>query len=130
MMARKILIGILIVLGIAVAVMNQLILGIVAVGVWIYLFIMIRKEKNRALNDQMESRIHEGYLKRIKTLSIVAVFSFFVFIVCAIVHNVSHGLSETEDLVFFISSLVALLVFIAVTAIGLFVFLKGRKTTT
>ena len=129
MMARKILIGILVVFGIAVAVMNQLILGIVAVGVWIYLFIMIRKEKNRALNDQMESKIPEGHLERIKTLSIVALISFLVFIVCAIVHNVSHGLSETVDLTFFISSLVALLVFIAVTAIGLFVFLKGRHKT-
>jgi len=34
-MKRKMLIGVLIVLGIAVAVINQLILGILAVGVWI-----------------------------------------------------------------------------------------------
>lgn len=126
-MIRKILIGILIVLGIAVAILNHLILGILAVGVWIYLFVMVRKQKNSLSNDQMESNISEWNLKRIKVFLIVAAFSFLVFIVGAIVHNVFHGLYETEEAVFFIISLVALLVFIAATAGGLFIFLKGRK---
>ena len=79
-MIRKILIGILIVLGLAVAVINQLILGIIAVGVWIYLFIAVRKQKNIALHGEMESRISESHLKRIKAFLIIAAFSFLVFV--------------------------------------------------
>lgn len=128
-MARNILIGILIVFGIAVAIVNHLILGIVAVGVWIYLFTMVWKQKKRAINDQMESRISELHLKRIKVFLMVALLSFLVFIVSAIVHNVFHGQSETEESVFFIISLVALFMFIVVTAGGMFIFLKERHKT-
>lgn len=126
-MIRKMLIGILVVLGIAMAVINHLILGILAVGVWIYLFRMVRKQKNSVFNDQMESKISEWHLKRLKAFLIVAVCSFLVFIVGAVTHNVLHGLSEIEDLVFFIISLVALLVFVAATVGGLVIFLKGRQ---
>ena len=128
-MIRKILIGILIILGIAVAILNHLILGILAIGVWIYLFMMVRKQKKGVSSNQMESRISEWHLKRIKTFLIVAVCSFLVFIVGAIVHNVFHGLYEIEESVFYIASLVALLVFIAATAGGLCMFLKGRQKT-
>ena len=128
-MIRKLLIGILVVIGIAVTVLNQLILGILAVGVWIYLFRMVRKQKNSVFNDQMESKISEWHLKRLKAFLIVAGFSFLVFIVSAIVHNVLHGLSEMEDSVFFIIALVAILVFVVATAGGLVIFLKGRQKT-
>jgi len=128
-MIRKLLIGILVVLGIAVTVYNQLILGILAVGVWIYLFRMVRKQKNSVFNDQMESKISEWHLKRLKAFLIVAGFSFLVFIVGAIVHNVLHGLSEIEESAFFIIAFVALLVFVVATAGGLVIFLKGRQKT-
>ena len=106
-----------------------MILGILAVGVWIYLFRMIRKQKNSVSNDQMESKISEWHLKRIKALLIAVVISFLVFIASAIVHNVFHGLYDVEESVFFIVSLAALLVFIIITAGGLFLFLKGRQKT-
>jgi hypothetical protein len=128
-MIKKLLIGILVVLGIAVTVLNPLIPGIFAVGVWIYLFRMVRKQKNSVINDQMESKISEWHLKRLKAFLIVAGFSFLVFIVGAIVHNVLHGLSEIEESTFFIIALVALLVFIVATAGGLVIFLKGRQKT-
>ena len=128
-MIRKVLIGILVVLAIAAAFINHLILGIIAAGAWIYLFRMVRKQKNSVFNDQMESKISEWHLKRINAFLIVAVFSFLVFVVGAVGHNVLHGLSEKEDSVFFIISLVALLVFIVATASGLFTFLKGRQKT-
>jgi len=128
-MIRKLLIGILVVLGIAVTVLNQLIIGIIAVGVWIYLFRMVRKQKNSVLNDQIESKISDWHLKRLKAFLIVAGFSFFVFIVGAIVHNILHGLSEIEESTFLIIALVALLVFIVATAGGLVIFRKGRQKT-
>lgn len=126
-MVKKVLIGFLIVIGIAVTVMNHLLMGILAVGVWIYLFVMVRKQKRIELNGQMESRISEWHLKRIKAFSIVAVFSFLVFIVSAAMHNVLHARYEIEDAVFSIVSIVACLVFVAATAGRLVVFLKGRQ---
>ena len=126
----EILIGILVVLGIAVTVLNPLISGIFAVGVWIYLVRMVRKQKNSVFNDQMGQTITKRHLKRLKAFLIVAGFSFLVFIVGAIVHNVLHGLSEIEETVSFFIALVALLVFIVATAVGMVIFLKARQETT
>ncbi|KQC14642.1 MAG: hypothetical protein APR63_05260 [Desulfuromonas sp. SDB] len=126
-MKRKILIGILVVLGIAVAVINQLVLGILAIGVWIYLFRIVRKQKHCEANDQRELKISEGYLKWIKALLIMGGFSFLVFIVGAIVHNVLYGLSKAEDSVFIIIALIALIAFALTTAGGLVIFFKGRE---
>ena len=125
-MIRKIPICILIALGIAVTVINPLIMGILAAGVWIYLVMMYRKQKNIDINDQMGLIISESHMKRMKAFLIVTAFSFFVFIVGAVVHNVLHGLYGIEDLVFLIVSIVALIVFVVTTAGALFVFLKGR----
>ena len=126
-MDRKLQIGIIVVLGIAITVLNPLISGVLAVIAWIYLVRMVRKQKNRVLNGQMESKITEWHLKRLKTFLIVAGLSFLVFIVSAIVHNVLYSLSGIEESVFFICALVALLVFIIATAGGLAMFLKGRQ---
>ena len=128
-MKRKLLIGISIVLGIAVTLLNQTISAILAAGVWIYLVRMIQKQKNSEFNDQMEPIITEWHLKRLKAFLIVAGFSFLVFIVGAIVHNVLHGLSEIEEPVSLIISLVAGLVFVLATAGGMVIFLKGRQQT-
>jgi len=128
-MIKKLLIGVLIVLGIAMAVLNQLIIGILAVLAWIYLFRMVRKQKNNVFNDQIESKISEWHLKRLKALLMVAGFLFLVFIISAIMHNVLYGLFEVEESVFLIIALVALVVFIVATAGGLVIFLKERQRT-
>ena len=126
-MKRKLPIGILVVLGIAVTVLNPLISGIFAVGVWIYLVRMVRKQKNSVFNEQMGQETTKWHLKRLKAFLIVAGFSFLVFIFGAIVHNVLHGLSEIEETVSFFIALVALLVFIVATAGGMVIFFKARK---
>ena len=128
-MKRKLLIGILVVLGIAVTVLNPLITGIFAVGVWIYLIRMVRKQKNSVFNDQMEQKITQWHLKRLKAFLIVGGFSFLVFIFSAIVHNVLYGLSEIEKTVSFFIALAALLVFIVATTVGLVIFIKARQKT-
>jgi hypothetical protein len=124
---RKLLIGILVVLGIAVTVFNPLISGIFAVGVWIYLVRMIRKQKNGVFNDQIEQEKTKWHVKRLKALLIVAGLSFLVFVFGSIMHNVLHGVSEREETVYFLIALVALFVFIAATAGGMAIFLKARK---
>lgn len=126
-MNRKLRIGIIVVLGIAITVINPLISGILAVIAWVYLVRLVRKQKNSVFNDQMESKISEWHLKRLKAFLIVAGLSFLVFVVSTIVHNVLHRLSGIEESVFFIIALVALLVFIIATAGGLAIFLKGRQ---
>jgi hypothetical protein len=127
---RKLLIGIVVVLGIAVTVLNPLISGIFAVGVWIYLVRMVRKQKNSVFNDQMEQTTSKWHLKRLKAFLIVAGLSFLVFIFGVIVHNVLHGLSEIEETVSFFIGLVGLLVFIVATAGGMVIFVKARQKTT
>lgn len=129
-MKRKLLIGVLVVLGIAVAVLNPLISGILAVGVWIYLVRMVRKQKNSVFNDQIEQKITTWHLKRLKAFLIVAGFSFLVFILGAIAHNVLPGPSEREETVSFFIALAALLVFTVATAGGVVIFLKARQKTT
>ena len=128
-MKRKLLIGILVTLGIVVTVLNPLISGILTLGIWIYLGMIVRKQKNSVFNDQMESKISEWHLKRLKTLLIVAGFSFLFFIVGAIVHNILHSLSEIEESVYFLIAIVALVVFIVATAGGMVIFLRGRQKT-
>jgi glutamate mutase epsilon subunit len=57
-------------------------------------------------------------------------FSFLVFIVGTIIHNVIYGLSEEEEAVFLLISIVASVVFVVVTAGGVVTFLKGRQETS
>jgi Ca2+/Na+ antiporter len=130
MMSRTLLIGIAVVMGIAVTLSSPLIGVILAAGVWIYLLRMVRKQKNIEFNDEMEPTIAERHLKRLKALSIVAGFSFLVFIVGTIIHNVIYGLSEEEEAVFLLISIVASVVFVVVTAGGVVTFLKGRQETS
>jgi hypothetical protein len=124
---RKLLIGILTVLGLAVTVVNPLGTGILAVGVWIYLVRMVRKQENGVFHNQMERKTAERHFKRLKAFLIVAGSSFLVFIVATIVHNVSDGPSETEETVSFFIALVALLVFILATAGGMAILVRARK---
>ncbi len=126
-MNKKLLIGIIVVLGIAVAVfMNTLIAGAL-IAVWIYLVWIVRKEKTKIFHDQMEPKLAERRYKRLKTFLLVAGISFAVFIVGVIVHNALYGLSEMEEPVSFIIAISALWVFIIATIGGLVIFLKGRR---
>jgi Ca2+/Na+ antiporter len=130
MMNRRLLLGILVVLGIAVTDFNPLISLVLAAGVWIYLVMMVRKQKDSVLNDQMEPTVTEWHSSRLKALLIVAGFSFLVFIVAAIEHNVSNDPSEIESTVSLIIALVALWVFVIATAAGMVLFVRGRRRTT
>jgi Ca2+/Na+ antiporter len=130
MVNRKLLLGILVVLGIAVTVLNPLMGLVLAAGAWIYLAMMVRKQKDSVLNDQMEPTVTEWHSRGLKALLIVAGFSFLVFIVAAIVHNVSNDPSKIESTVSLIIALVALWVFVIATAAGMVLFLKERQRTT
>ncbi|UCG82916.1 MAG: hypothetical protein JSW38_12185 [Dehalococcoidia bacterium] len=124
-MKKKLLIGILVVLVIAVAI--QLIFPIIAV--WIYLVWMIWRKKTSLFPDQMESEVTERRLKKLRKFMLVAGISLAVGIVGVIVHNALYGLYETEESVSFFIAIAALWVFYIATIGGLYIFLKGRRQT-
>jgi len=128
-MNKKLVNGIIIVLVVALTITASIPMGVLAIAAWIYLVLRVRKKKTSIFHDQMEPILAEMRLKRLKTSLIVAGFSFPVFIVAAIVHNVLYGLSEIELTVTLIIALLALWVFILATTNGLVIFLKGRQKT-
>ncbi|MEJ2719768.1 MAG: hypothetical protein P8181_01325 [bacterium] len=125
-MNRTIIVAIIVVLAAAVAVLQPLVSGVIAVAVWIYLVWMIRKQSNKEFNNQMEPGIDERLLKKLKVILLIAGISFVVFVVSAILHNVLHGLYDIEETAFLLVTLVSLFVFVVLTGGGLVIFLKGR----
>ena len=125
-MKRKILVGIGVLLGLAVA---PLLIAGALVAVWIYLARVVWKSNREVFHDQIEPELAEKRLKRLKAFLMVAGIWFVVFIVGAIVHNVLYGISEIEEPVSFIVALVALCVFVIATIVALVMFLKGRRKT-
>ena len=129
-MKRKLLIGIVIVLVIAASVFMIMLTTGAAIAVWIYLVWMVRKKKANLFHDQVEPKLAERRLKMLKACLLAAAISFAGGIVGVIVHNAIYGLTETEELTFFIIALSALWLFTLATSGGLVIFLKGQRKTT
>jgi len=132
-MNKKLLIGIIVVivgLVIAAAIFRPVAIGVVAIGVCIYLVWMVRKEKTKIFHDQMEPKLAERRLKMLKIFLLVGGISLAVAIVGVVMHNVIYGLTEIEESVFFTIALVGIYAFITATIGGLVIFLKGRRKTT
>jgi hypothetical protein len=126
-MNKKLLIDIIVVVGIAVAIGFSLPFSL---AVWIYLIWMVRKQKTNIFYEQMEPKLAESRLKRLKVFLLIAGISLAVGIVGVIMHNVIYGLSEIEESVFFFIALVGLWVFSISTSGGLVIFFKGPRKTT
>ena len=129
-MKKKLLIGTIVVFGIATAIfMNMLVAGALIV-VWTYLVWMVRKKKTNIFHDQMEPKLAERRLKRLKAFLLVAGISFAVFIVGLIVNFALYYPSEIDEPVSFIIAYSAFGVFVIATIGGLVIFLKGQQKTT
>ncbi len=135
-MNKKLLIGIIVlfvVLVIAAAIIRPMsipfVLGLALIVVWIYLVRMVRKKKTKIFHDQMEPKLAERRLKRLKAFLLVAGISLAVEIVGVVVHNVLYGLSEIEEPVSLVIAIVGLWAFFVATIGGLVIFLKGRRKT-
>ncbi len=130
-MKKKLLIGTIVVFGIATAIWMPMLAAGALIAVWIYLVWMVRKEKANIFHDQMEPKLAKRRLKMLKAFLLVAGISFVVFIVGTILHGVLGALLEIEEeLVSFFIALVGIYVFIIATSGGLVIFLKGRRKTT
>ncbi len=126
-MKKKLLIGTIVVLGIAALVFMITTAAGALIVVWIYLVWMVRKKKANLFHDQMEPKLVERRLKRRKAFLLVAGISMAVAIVGVILHNALYALSGIEEHVWFLIAIVALYVFIIATIGGLVIFLKGRR---
>ena len=133
-MNKILLIGIIIVFVIAAATFG---VGLfpVLIPVWIYLVWMVWKKKTNIFHDQMEPKLAERRLKRLKTFLRVAGISFAMFCVAFILLVVLVGLLEIieeESVSYYIGyyiAFVGLWVFTIGTVGGLVIFLKGRRKT-
>ena len=128
-MKTKLLIWTIVVLGIAAAILRNpvwamTIIEFALVGVWIYLVWMVRKKKTNIFHDQMEPKLAERRLKRLKKFLLVAGISLAVGIVGVILHGVLSALLEKEEPISFYIALVALWVFYIATIGCLVIFLR------
>ena len=134
-MKTKLLIGTIVVLGIAAAIFRPMLIGVVLIGVCIYVVFMVWKKKTSLFHDQVEPKIAERRLKILKAFLLVAGISwaaFIMFMVGIVLYHVLYGLPETEDEdpVFFFIGLSLLWVFIIAATGALVIFLRGRRKTT
>ncbi len=128
-MNKKLLIGIIVVLGMAaLAFMITTIAG-AGIVVWVCLIWMVRKKKTNIVHDQIEPKLAERRLKMLKAFLLVAGIALAVAIVGIILHNALSALSKIEEHVWFLIAIVALYVFVAATSGGLIIFIKGRRKT-
>ncbi len=130
MMKKKLLIGVIVVFGIAAAFFMIMLTTGAAIAAWIYLVYMVRKKKTKIFHDQVEPKLAERRLKRLKAFLLVAAISFAVGIIGTVLHNVLYGVTETEEVISFFIALSALFVFILATGGGLFIYIRGRRKTT
>ncbi len=129
-MKKKLLIGTIVVFGIAAAFGMPMLIAGFLLAAWIYLVWMVREKKASLFHDQMEPKLAERQYKMLKTFLMVAGISFAVFIVGFILHGVGGALLEIEEEpVSFFIALTALWVFVIATIGGLVTFLKGRRKT-
>ena len=117
-MRKKLLIGAIVILGIATLVFRPILIGVVAVGGCIYLVWMLRKKK---------SSLPERHRKILKAFLLISGISFVIAIIGTIGHNIVYGLIEVEEPVFFPIALVGIYMVIIATVGALVTFLKGRK---
>jgi Ca2+/Na+ antiporter len=116
-----------IVLLVAAAVLIVWLPIILVVGVWIFLVWMVWKKKANIFHHQVELKLTERSLKRLKAFLLVAGISLVGGIVGIIVHNVLYGLSEIEEPVFFSIAIFSLVLFTIATIGSLVIFLQGRR---
>jgi len=126
-MKKKLLIGIIVVLGMAALAFMATTIAGAGIVVWVCLIWMVRKKKTNIFHDQMEPELAERRLKMLKVLLLVAGIALVVAIVGVILHNALSALSGTEEQVWFWVALVALYAFVAANTGGLIVFIKGRR---
>ena len=124
---RKILIGVIVVVGIAAAFLMIPFATVAAIVIWIYLVWNIRKKGISLFHEQMEPELIARRYRLMKIALIVAAISFIGGITGAVLHNVLYAIAEEEDAATFIIALSTLWLFILATGGGLVIYLTGQR---
>ena len=99
--------------------------------VWIYLVFMVRKKKTNIFHDQMEPKLAERRLKRLKAFLLVAGISFAMLCVSMLLAGpIFHPPEEVMDNVVRYIEFSLSVVFTIATIGGLVIFPQGRRKTT
>ncbi len=101
----------------------------IPVGILIYMAWTVWKKKTNIFNDQMEPKLAERRLKRLKTFLQVAGISLAGGIVAIPLGYAIFSLTGVEEALFFIQLFLVTL-FLLGTVSGFVTFLKGRQKTT
>ena len=105
-------------------------IGVVLVGVWIYMVWMVWRKKTKISRDQMEPEIAERRYKILKVSLLAAGVFLLVGIIGAVVHNALYiPLGETEEPVSFFIAIAGLSGFVAATTGGWIFYFIERKAT-
>ena len=126
-MKRKLLIGAIVVVGIAASFFLIMLAFGAAIAVWIYLVWVARKRKADLFHERVKPELAERRYKMLKAFLLVAAILFVGGMAGIVAHNLIYGLTEVEDSVSFFIALAAIWAFILATGGGLVVFLKGRR---
>src|SRR5210317_175535 len=111
-MKKKLLNGILIVLGVIVLLWMAFPFGmIIALAFWVYIGVIFAKRKH-VFPEDIEPEEGKKQLKRLKKLIIASGIFFIIAVVGIILHNVKSGLAETEESLYFFTGIIALYLFI------------------
>ncbi len=98
----------------------------IPLAVWIFLVLMVWKKKTNLFHDQMEPKLAERRLKRLKTFLLVAGMSFAMFWLNILVGILLLDLPEEEPISHSIAFFLAVL-FVIATIGCLVIFLNGRQ---
>lgn len=124
---KKLLNGLLIGLGVLMMIFFAFPWGIIlSMAFWIYLGIVVRK-KQPFFPKEVEARLVEKLMKRLKGLLTVAIVSFPVAILGIIMHNLRSAQTGGEESLYFYVGVIAEYFFILASAWGMITFLKGRQ---
>ena len=99
----------------------------ILVGVWIFLVVVVRKKRFSLFHYQVEPRLTERSLKRLRVFLLVAGISFAAGSAGFIAADVLYGSSEIQKPVVDYIIIAVLSVFTVATIGGLVIFLKGRQ---
>lgn len=124
---RKVLIGVIVVAGIAAAFLMIPLTTLAAIVIWIFLVWNIRKKGINLFDEHIEPELVARRCRLMKTALIVAAISFIGGITGTVLHNVLYAVAEEEDAVTFIIALSTLWLFILATGGGLVIYLTGQR---
>ena len=102
---------------------------VIPLAVWIYLVWMVRKKKTKVFHDQMEPKLAERRLKRLKTFLLVGGMSFAMFWLNILLTMAIFGPTEDEGGVGFYIGFFSAVLWIIATIGSLIIFITGRQRT-